>query len=239
MHRRIVYAVVVCLLISIAFVGCAKKEEPAGKYTVTPKKEVPQVKTPQATQPSEEAPRPVPSQKPISEERVLFSFEGTTDGFEIPFWTLEKEDHVADSIESTQEFASEGNASLKVNCDFPGKSWTAALVELEQYLDFSPYREVAVDIYIPPDAPLGLRAKLILTVGDDWRFTEMTRTIPLVPGKWVKVSGNIEPGSYDWKRTVPDESFRQDVRKIVVRIESNRVPVYKGPVYIDNIRIGK
>jgi len=47
------------------------------------------------------------------------------------------------------------------------------------------------------------------------------------------------PGSYDWKRTVPDESFRADVRKIVVRIESNRRPIYKGPVYIDNVKIGK
>jgi hypothetical protein len=67
----------------------------------------------------------------------------------------------------------------------------------------------------------------------------MSRSVPLVPGQWVTVSGSLEDGSMDWKRAEVNSAFRSDVRKIVVRIESNKRPVYSGPVYIDNIRLGK
>ena len=204
--------------------GCAKKEE----TSLTMKKGMEGSETPA-----------VPSGAPITEERTLFSFEGDEQGFEIPFWAQDKEDHVAESLEVSEEVASDGTMSLKIDCDFPGGMWSAGLVELEQYLNFEPYRQIAVDIYLPKDAPLGLRAKMILTYGEGWTFTEMNRVIPLIPGEWVTVKASVEPGSYDWKKVIPDETFRRDIRKLVVRIESNRQPVYKGPVYIDNIRIGK
>ena len=228
MRREIVSFIIVTALISFVVTGCAKEKEPKEEKIVTKKEKEPAP-----------AKQPVPSDKPIVEERVLFSFERDTAGWEIPYWAMEKDDHVAESIEISKDAASEGNSSLKMNCDFPGQRWTAALAELEQFLDFGPYREIAVDIYIPKDAPLGLRGKIILTVGEDWKFTEMTRAIPLVPGEWVTIRASLESGNYDWKRIVPDESFRQDIRKIVVRVESNNRPVYKGPVYIDNVRIGK
>lgn len=80
---------------------------------------------------------------------------------------------------------------------------------------------------------------MVLTVGDNWKFVEMSRSVPLIPGKWAVISANIEPGSYDWKRIVPDEKFAEDVRKIAIRIESNRKPKYSGPIYIDSVRCGK
>ena len=232
MQRNIVSFLICTIVLALAVCGCAKKKEPAKGKVITQEKS-------EENEPLAEAKRLEPSGIPITEERVLDSFEKDEGGWEIPDWALEKDDHVAEKIEVSEDIASEGKQSLKVNCNFPGKSWTAAVVELEQFLDCTPYRQIAVDVYIPKDAPLGLRAKIILTVGDDWKFTEMTRAIPLIPGEWVTIKGNIEPGSYDWKRTVPDESFRADIRKIVVRITSNKRPVYEGPVYIDNVRIGK
>ena len=103
----------------------------------------------------------------------------------------------------------------------------------------SPYRVISTDIYIPSDAPDGLKARFVLTVGENWKFVEMSRSVPLVPGKWVTLTANIEPGSYDWKRVVPDEAFAQDVRKIAFRVESNKKPQYTGSVYVDNVRCGK
>ena len=93
--------------------------------------------------------------------------------------------------------------------------------------------------YSPPDAPLGLNAKMILTVGDTWKFVEMSRSYPLIPGEWLTITANIEPGSYDWKRVVPDEKFAEDIRKVAIRIESDRKPKYSGPIYIDNVRAGR
>jgi hypothetical protein len=243
MQREVLPTLLLVVVIALASAGCGKSREPAQKEPAqaAPAQQAPVAKeTKTAAVPAAPAPATVPSRKPITEERVLFSFEEEDlAGWEIPFWALEKEDHVASAIAMSKEMASEGEASMKVDCNFPGGIWSAAVLELEQYLDFAPYREVAVDVYIPEDTPLGLRGKIILTVGNDWKFTEMTRTIPLVPGKWVTIKASIEPGSYDWKRTICNEAFRSDVRKVVVRVESNRRPVYQGPVYIDNFRIRK
>ena len=195
--------------------------------------------SPRAAEEAKEEARPEPSTKPITEERTFYDFEGELGGWEVPMWALGKSDYVAKDVEISEDVASKGNSSMKMDTDFPGGAWTAGLVEIQQYLNMSRYRVISADLYLPKNAPIGLKVKLILTVGNNWKFVEMSRSAPLIPGEWVTITANIEPGSYDWKRTVPDESFRADVRMIVVRIESNRRPVYEGPVYIDNIKIGK
>jgi hypothetical protein len=75
---------------------------------------------------------------------------------------------------------------------------------------------------------------MILTVGEEWKFTEMSRTVALVPGKWTNITADLLPGSRSWKMTDVDDNFRRDVRKIHIRIESNKA-AYKGPIFIDNI----
>lgn len=172
-----------------------------------------------------------------AEDKVVFGFEKDAQGWEIPEWALEQEDHVAKTVEQSKDFSDEGAGSLKVMAGFPGKMWTAALVENFEYFDWTPYKEISCDIYIPKEAPAGLKAKIILTVGENWKFTEMARSVPLVPGQWVTVSANLLPGSEDWKKTVVDDNFRKDVRKVAIRVESNKKPEYKGPFYIDNVRL--
>lgn len=220
--------------------GCAK-EEP--KSLTAPKvetgvKAVSMEMADKAQGAAEEV--PMPSTAPITEERSYYDFEsGDLAGWEVPQWAEGKNDYVAKSAEISQDFASKGTNSMKVMADFPGGYWTAGLVEIQQYLDLSKYRVISVDIYLPADAPVGLNAKMILTVGDNWRFVEMNRSFPLMPGQWVTITGSIEPGSYDWKRIVPDEKFAEDVRKIAIRIESNLKPKYAGYIYIDNVRVGR
>ena len=67
----------------------------------------------------------------------------------------------------------------------------------------------------------------------------MSRSAPLIPGEWTTLTANVEPGSYDWKRVVPDEEFAEDIRKVAIRIEANRKPQYSGTINIDNIRVGR
>ena len=210
--------------------GCGKKE--AIEMPAAPKTEV----VPAA----EKTEIPAPSTAPITEERTYFDFE-TVDlsGWEVPQWALGKTDYVATEAVYSEEVASKGKGSLKIEADFPGGQWTGALVEIQQYLDLSKYRVIRADVYLPSDAPIGLNAKFIITVGENWKFVEMSRSYPLIPGGWTEITASIEPGSYDWKRVVPDENFAEDVRKIALRIESNRKPQYKGPVFIDNIRVGR
>ncbi len=177
------------------------------------------------------------STKAWSEEKVLFGFEKDAQGWEVPEWALEQQDYVAKTVEVSKDVAKEGKQSLKITSAFPGKTWTAALVEDFEYFDWTPYKAISADVYIPKEAPIGLKSKIILTVGESWKFIEMARSIALVPGEWVTISANLLPGSEDWKKVVVDENFRKDVRKIAIRVESNKKPEYKGPIYIDNIKL--
>ena len=107
----------------------------------------------------------------------------------------------------------------------------------EREEDWTDYGKIACDIYIQEGAPVGLEGKMSLTVGDSWKWVEMSRSFPLKPGQWVTMSANLKPGSIDWRRIQVDDAFRQDVRKIDIRVESNNKPAYTGPIYVDNIRV--
>ncbi|KJJ85207.1 hypothetical protein OMAG_000919 [Candidatus Omnitrophus magneticus] len=170
---------------------------------------------------------------------ICFDFEQDLEGWEIPAWAMEKEDYVAKEIAQSKEYASKGIGSMKINANFLKGVWSGALVEVLRYFDMTGYQFIKADVYIPKNAPEGLRVKLILTVGNEWKFVEMNTVLPVMPGEWVTIGGNIAPNSYDWKRTITDSAFAQDIRKISVRIECNGKVSYEGPIYIDNIRAEK
>ena len=174
-----------------------------------------------------------------AEEEVVFDFEDGIQGWEIPDWAYEKPDHVQNSIEESDRAASNGNMSLMIDTDFPGGSWSGAIVEVMEYFDWSDFSTLACDIFIPEGAPEGLKAKIILTVGDTWKWVEMSRDYSVKPGEWVTMKADLMPGSIDWRRVQVDDSFRRDIRKIDVRIVSNNKPAYTGPIYLDNIRVIK
>lgn len=174
-----------------------------------------------------------------AEENVLFSFESGADGWEIPDWAYEKPDHVQESINVTEGISSDGVNSLEVEAVFPGGRWAGAIIETMQYFDWTDYKTLACDIFLPADAPVGLKSKIILTVGDNWQWVEMSRAFDLVPGEWTTVEADISPGSIDWRRIEVGESFRTDIRKMDIRVDSNNKPAYAGPFYVDNIRVIK
>lgn len=174
----------------------------------------------------------------VRNEKVLYDFSLDAEGWIIPAWASEQPDHIAESVSVSYDIALLGDRSLKVVSSFPGGYWTASLVEISHYLDLRKYDVILMDVYLPPDAPEGLRAKMILTVKDNWDFVEMSRSIRLVPGEWTNIAASLKKDSIDWKRTKVDEEFKSDVRKIALRVESDKRPVYSGPFYLDNIRVG-
>ena len=208
------------------------KEEPVEETVVKAEKKVFRKKVAKKEEIKEEI-------KIERDEEILFSFEKDTEDWEIPDWAWEKADHVAEESIWSKKYASDGKGSFEIQADFPGKKWTAAYLEYVEYFDWTDYSEVAVDIYIPEDTPVGLMGKIIITVGEDWKWVEMRRPKRLKPGEWITVRANLMPGSTDWRRVKPDDEFRMDVRKLGIRIESDKKPVYKGNFYVDNIRLTK
>jgi len=174
-----------------------------------------------------------------AEETVLFDFETGLQGWDIPNWAYEKPDMVQKGITLSDQYASVGSKSLEMDVEFPGGRWTGGIVEIMQFFDWSDYSAIACDIYIPEDAPAGLKAVIILTVGDTWKWVEMSRSYDLKPGNWTTLKADLTPGSIDWRRVQVDDTFRQDVRKIDIRVHSNNEPAYTGPIFIDNVRVIK
>lgn len=168
--------------------------------------------------------------------RIFYDFENDMDGWQIPLWAKDKSDHVAESLAKSNDFASNGAGSLKLVSAFPGGKWTASLVEISHYLDLTKYDLMTCDIYIPKGSPDGLRAQMILTVGENWKWCEMSRTFRLSPGEWVRITADLSESSGDFRRTIMTPELKSDVRKIAIRVESNQKPAYSGPIYIDNIR---
>ncbi len=177
---------------------------------------------------------------PAAAEIVIYGFEGGLEGWAIPDWAKSSTDHVASELGVSETMADEGHQAMALQAHFPGDGrWTGAYVErMAEITDWNAFGRLAVDIYVPAEAPQGLGARIILSVGKSWTWTEMNRSIPLTPGAWTTVTVNMKPGSMDWK-FFPDEEFRRDVRKLGVRIESNKEPAYTGPIYIDNIRLSE
>ncbi len=172
-------------------------------------------------------------------EKVFNDFESDKGGWEIPSWALDKQDHTQKSMEISSDISSRGEKSLRIDSDFfPGK-WIASIAEMQRYLDLSNYDAIAVDVYLPPDSPQrGFRVKLIFTVGEDWKFVEMSRSVKLEPGKWTYLLASLKNNSKDWKWTKVDNAFKEDIRKISLRVEYEGKESYSGPVYIDNLRVG-
>ena len=172
-------------------------------------------------------------------EIVVYGFEDGTEGWVIPDWAKSQSDYVVSELGVSSERAEEGHQSLLLQTAFPGQRWTGAYVECEvEVTDWTPFSRLAMSIALPSEAPKGLSARIILTVGDQWQWTEMNHAVPLVPGTWTTVSAKLTPGSFDWK-FFPNEMFRKDVRKLGVRIESDKQPVYLGSVFLDNVRLAE
>jgi len=170
-------------------------------------------------------------------ELVIYGFEGSPQGWVIPEWARASPDHVAERLLVSRGYASEGHEALEVWAAFPGGRWACAYVEREpEVTDWTPFGRLGADVYLPAEAPVGLRARLILTVGPEWRWTEMSRAVPLSPGVWTTLAADLTPASADWGER-PDARFRADVRKVGIRIEADTAPAYRGPVFIDRVRV--
>lgn len=175
-----------------------------------------------------------------SQNLMIFDFEGTAQEWDIPDWAKTSADYVGRSLSLSDDHASHGKTALDLHGEFPGAGkWTAAYVEREMNVnDWSMFQAIAVDVYLPANAPNGLKGRVILTIGENWQWTEQNRAVELTPGAWTTLTANFAPGSVDWK-FFPDESFRKDVKKIGIRIESNKEPAYSGSVFVDHVRLIK
>lgn len=179
---------------------------------------------------------------------IEFDFEHGNQGWSIPEWTIHREDYVGKLMEISSDKFMEQNSAIKLMCDFPRKSWAAAIVEFEAKTGLEAKNVVSADIYIPGKARrCELKARIIITVGPDWKVME-GKFVHLEHGQWNKVAADFDDftlkagGGSDQNSSVSIEP--ESIKKIAIRIEREATPWnplrrYKGPVYIDNVTVGK
>lgn len=180
-------------------------------------------------------------------DEIRYDFEEGDQEWKVPDWAYYQKDYKAESSEVSDDIASRGKRSLKMICDFPGTVWAAALVEVEKEYDFFGYETISADVYLPKAAPKDLiQARIVLTVGDGWLFTEMRVPQPLERGKWTTITARLDPhesATSDWKGRGEKRLFNfiRKIKKIAIRVEYDAAPPYRigpeyhGPVYVDNI----
>ena len=172
-----------------------------------------------------------------TETIVFYGFENGPAGWEVPDWTKDKEDLLDCDLAISEHVASEGKYSFEIMADFEASAWRGIYIQRDvEVSDWSPFRTISVDVYLPEDAPRGFKARLILTLGEEWKWTEMNSAADLTPGEWTVITADLSPESKDWKNFML-EDLRKDVKRLGIRVESERTPLYKGSFFIDNIRL--
>ena len=182
------------------------------------------------------------------QSNIIFDFEKGNKGWLVPDWAIMQEDHVGKDLSISLDSNNETNNVLKLECDFPGDVWSAAVVEYEKEMDLTGYKSLSVDIFLPKEAVGDLYQARIIIVAGPWWWIQMRKSVHLINGKWNHIEANLNVGATElmyWKGRNRSECLQaniSDVKKIIIRIEYNANPSqaskpYKGPIFIDNIVI--
>lgn len=171
---------------------------------------------------------------------IHFSFEKSSEGWEIPRWVLKKGDYVGTWLNLKSQLPKRPKPGLELVTNFEGKRWQSAIVEIKKDFNLISYQILLCDLYIPENAPRGISARLILTSGENWLWTEMATPIQLKPGSWTTISADLRFSQKLWRNEkdfqMIDRNFKSNIKKIGIRIESDRIK-YTGPIYINNVKI--
>jgi len=128
----------------------------------------------------------------VAADEIRFDFENDAEGWGIPEWALEQRDHVGHAIALSEERASSGKKSLKVDAKFPADVWTAVVIELEKDMNLNGYHQISFDVYIPEEAKSArFQAKVIMTVGE-YQFIETRDPVTLSLGRWQTIVGKFD-----------------------------------------------
>jgi len=128
--------------------------------------------------------------------------------------------------------ATEGGWALSVPVRFAGQGYAQAYVGRAARFSFRGSARLVADVTLPSGAPPGLRAKLILFLGPDARWTEPPEVAALAPGATVQVSLPLA-GAFD---PAPERAAYGDVRGYGLKIEGSGL-TWDGALGLDRVRL--
>ena len=125
-------------------------------------------------------------------------------------------------VNQVEQPSADGNGSLRVNVSLTGSGWSDNRFESPEINeDFSRYRELRIQVFIPANAPYGLMGQLFTKSGPNWTWRD-NGWKPLKRGQWTNLS-------------IPATRIQHinHVRTIGIKIGSDGT--YNGEAYIDMV----
>jgi hypothetical protein len=126
---------------------------------------------------------------------------------------------------------------LRIDVAIPGEAGVGAALD-NGCGRWHPFTSLNLSVYVPPEAPAGLR--LIVYLRDaDLNYFQHVHVATLPSGTWTDVELDLTDRSRDWEPVghyMPWDGYcRQDVQEVGVKFYSD-VP-YSGPLYVDRVRV--
>ena len=142
--------------------------------------------------------------------------------------------HTAEEPRIATTHATDGSEALEVTAKYPGEAAIWRVVED----DWHTHDRLALDVFVPPDAPNDMRVMVYLRDGDLWWYEALLPTY-LRPGDWTKLLVDLSGQITHWEPRGHDKVFTryalQRVRVLGIRVFGHRP--YRGPLYLDNIQL--
>jgi hypothetical protein len=187
---------------------------------------------------------PEPGVLTSPESFTLYDFgEGDVEGWFMPAWAEGNQD---DSGKVRRPYTvsgptPSGGRAMESPIRIVAGRFSAAFFGVKVNGDWRSFDSLAVDVYLPADAPKGLEARWYL-IGNDWKWREPSAMVALVPGSWCTLQIPLAelPGILAWKlpgATLSD--VMSWVREFGVKI-CNADPGlvgYRGIVRLGDVRV--
>jgi hypothetical protein len=177
-----------------------------------------------------------------SDPITLYGFESGIDGWSMPPWPDANHDEHGAQYAPTAVAAPglAGMHALQVQVSIHSGKFSQAVVGVRPTSDWTPFRKVLVDVFLPASAPEGLAAHFYM-MGDSWQWRESAVHVLLRPGQWTTVEVALDGRGVegDWGKPLAD------IRKRLVNVldfglslhnEGPHWSAYTGPVYVANFR---
>ncbi|NQT52769.1 DUF5060 domain-containing protein, partial [bacterium] len=142
--------------------------------------------------------------------------------------------HRLEDIAVDTAHTTDGGEALKLMASYPGEAAIVRKVEA----DWHTYDRLALDVFVPKDAPNDMRVMVYLRDGDLWWYETLLPTY-LRPGDWTKLLVDLTGATTSWTphghSKVFDRYTLQRVRVMGLRVFGHRT--YAGALYVDNIQL--
>ena len=130
------------------------------------------------------------------------------------------------------------DGTLNIPLSFNKRAKTEGFVNCAPTANWQRFRSVSAEIYVPANAPRGLRGSFFL-MGDGWKWNVPLETLLLEPGQWNRIEAPLNDEGLESYWNVSYGQFVDGLRQVIgfgIRItKPDGIEAYQGVFRLDNV----